>query len=197
MSIVACEWGGADAVGAQLGGSSWLLVDAQPEAGGLSSTYRTPEGFLYDLGGHVIFSHYQVSGRAAERARSAHAWRAQHFDDVLRDVVGDEERCWNKHKRGSHVYLDGRYVPYPFQLNLHRLSPAHQLRCLDGLVDARPQGGLGGGVDAVELARVAPGVALVAGGGEGVLAHRDAAQLDHVGEELDLEGLEHLARDAR
>ena len=29
------------------------------EAGGLACTDITPEGFLFDMGGHVIFSHYQ------------------------------------------------------------------------------------------------------------------------------------------
>lgn len=29
------------------------------EAGGLACTDETPEGFLFDMGGHVIFSHYQ------------------------------------------------------------------------------------------------------------------------------------------
>jgi hypothetical protein len=29
-----------------------------PEAGGLACTDVTPEGFLFDMGGHVIFSHY-------------------------------------------------------------------------------------------------------------------------------------------
>lgn len=29
------------------------------DAGGLACTDVTPEGFLFDMGGHVIFSHYQ------------------------------------------------------------------------------------------------------------------------------------------
>jgi hypothetical protein len=31
----------------------------EAEAGGLACTDVTPEGFLFDMGGHVIFSHYQ------------------------------------------------------------------------------------------------------------------------------------------
>ena len=42
----------------QLGKEDWLLLDAFQEAGGLACTDVTPEGFLYDMGGHVIFSHY-------------------------------------------------------------------------------------------------------------------------------------------
>ena len=41
------------------------------EAGGLACTDVTPEGFLFDMGGHVIFSHYQ------------------YFDDLL-----DTGGCW-------------------------------------------------------------------------------------------------------
>lgn len=70
----------------QRGASSWAIIDqARPpppaprpafaaacrsptdarrasqadEAGGLACTDVTPEGFLFDMGGHVIFSHYQ------------------------------------------------------------------------------------------------------------------------------------------
>jgi len=40
-----------------------------PEAGGLACTDVTPEGFLFDMGGHVIFSHYAF------------------FDDLLDEAV--------------------------------------------------------------------------------------------------------------
>lgn len=36
----------------------WKLIEMTPEAGGLASSHVTPEGFVYDMGGHVIFSHY-------------------------------------------------------------------------------------------------------------------------------------------
>ena len=42
-----------------------------PEAGGLACTDLTPEGFLFDMGGHVIFSHYQ------------------YFDELLNSTYGD------------------------------------------------------------------------------------------------------------
>ena len=40
------------------------------EAGGLACTDVTPEGFLFDMGGHVIFSHYS------------------YFDQLLNTAVG-------------------------------------------------------------------------------------------------------------
>lgn len=35
------------------------MLPQEAEAGGLACTDVTPEGFLFDMGGHVIFSHYQ------------------------------------------------------------------------------------------------------------------------------------------
>ena len=45
----------------------------EPCAGGLACTDLTPEGFLFDMGGHVIFSHYQ------------------YFDELLNTTYGDGE----------------------------------------------------------------------------------------------------------
>jgi protoporphyrinogen oxidase len=42
----------------QLGHQDWMLVDSAETAGGLACTDITKEGFLFDLGGHVIFSHF-------------------------------------------------------------------------------------------------------------------------------------------
>lgn len=37
-------------------GRSFIIVDAASAPGGLASTDVTEEGFLFDVGGHVIFS---------------------------------------------------------------------------------------------------------------------------------------------
>lgn len=48
------------------------------EAGGLACTDVTPEGFLFDMGGHVIFSHYQyfddLLDEGGSRGRSGPGW---------------------------------------------------------------------------------------------------------------------------
>ena len=51
------------------------------EAGGLACTDVTPEGFLFDMGGHVIFSHYQ------------------YFDELLDKAVGSGDDFWNTLQR--------------------------------------------------------------------------------------------------
>jgi len=101
---------------------SFLLIDSAPEPGGLSSTATTPEGFLFDLGGHVIFSHYQ------------------YFDDLLQACVGDfsEAEKWAIHPRASYVYIQQTFVPYPFQLHFGRLPNIEEkISCLNGLIEAR------------------------------------------------------------
>ena len=58
------------------------------EAGGLACTDVTPEGFLFDMGGHVIFSHYQ------------------YFDELLDTAVGSGDDFWNTLQRVSCVSFD-------------------------------------------------------------------------------------------
>ncbi len=67
--------------------SSWLLLDAASGAGGLACTDVTPEGFLFDMGGHVIFSHYD------------------YFDQLLDAAMGGNgPEHWAVHERVSYVW---------------------------------------------------------------------------------------------
>jgi protoporphyrinogen oxidase len=68
-------------------GVKWLLLDAAPAAGGLACTDITPEGFLFDMGGHVIFSHYD------------------YFDQLLDAALGGSgPEQWAVHERVSYVW---------------------------------------------------------------------------------------------
>jgi len=99
-------------------GADWLLIDAFDEAGGLACTDITPEGFLFDMGGHVIFSHYQ------------------YFDDLIDAAVGEGDKYWNTLQRISYVWMMQRWVPYPFQNNLYCLPRETQIECINGVIDA-------------------------------------------------------------
>ncbi|TDZ34780.1 hypothetical protein C8035_v002525 [Colletotrichum spinosum] len=101
----------------QIDGPSWLLVDSADKAGGLASTDVTPEGFLYDVGGHVIFSHYK------------------YFDDCIDEALPKDDD-WFTHQRISYVRYKGLWVPYPFQNNISMLPKEDQVKCMDGLIDA-------------------------------------------------------------
>ncbi|KFY71777.1 hypothetical protein V499_08045 [Pseudogymnoascus sp. VKM F-103] len=101
----------------QINGPSWLIVDANETPGGLASTDVTPEGFLYDVGGHVIFSHYK------------------YFDDCIDEALPKEDD-WYTHERVSYVRCKDLWVPYPFQNNISVLPKDDQVRCINGMIDA-------------------------------------------------------------
>jgi protoporphyrinogen oxidase len=95
------------------------MIDAFAEAGGLACTDVTPEGFLFDMGGHVIFSHFQ------------------YFDDLIDAAVGVGDAYWANHQRVSYVWLKKTWVPYPFQNNIQALPVEDQIKCINGLVEAK------------------------------------------------------------
>ena len=88
--------------------SSVSLLQAE-EAGGLACTDETKEGFLFDMGGHVIFSHYQ------------------YFDELIDAAIGSGEKAWNVLERVSYVWMKGRWVAYPFQNNIAALPKEDQV----------------------------------------------------------------------
>ena len=94
-------------------GMDWQLLEAAPAPGGLASSFVDEHGFTWDLGGHVQFSHYKT------------------FDRHMDLALGPDG--WIEHRRESWIRFKNRWVPYPFQLNLHRLDPADRDRCLAGL----------------------------------------------------------------
>jgi protoporphyrinogen oxidase len=104
---------------------SWLLIDQEPQAGGLACTDITKEGFLFDMGGHVIFSHFG------------------YFDDLLDQAVGKGEEHWAVHERVSYVWIKGRWVPYPFQNNLYCLPLEDKISCINGVIEATQEAASG------------------------------------------------------
>lgn len=99
---------------AEHGHHDWLLVDAAQRAGGLSMSVVDDAGFTWDLGGHVLFSHYR------------------YFDQLMESALGD---AWFEHEREAWVWMRERWVPYPFQNNIWRLPDDDLVRCLEGLVE--------------------------------------------------------------
>ncbi len=97
-------------------GMDWRLLEAADTPGGLASSFVDPQGFTWDLGGHVQFSHYA------------------HFDAAMDRALGPGG--WLTHERESWIRYQNRWVPYPFQYNLHRLTDAERDRCLAGLQNA-------------------------------------------------------------
>ncbi len=99
----------------RLGHHDWLILERGDHAGGLASSVIDREGFTWDLGGHVVFSHFGE------------------FDALLAEAMGDEVL---HHERSSYVRFDARWVPYPFQNNLRYLPEEVTAECLEGLAEA-------------------------------------------------------------
>lgn len=96
-----------------------LVLEASDRAGGLSASFTDDVGFTWDLGSHLQFSHYR------------------YLDDVLASILDDSH--WNQHQRSTFVWFGDRFIPYPFQFNLHHLPEQERWDCVRGLLE-RPVG---------------------------------------------------------
>jgi len=98
----------------ELGHRNWTVYEGSPDVGGLAASFVDDAGFTWDLGGHVLFSHYK------------------YFDALMESALGDQ---WIEHEREAWVWIRDRWIPYPFQNNIWRLPEADLVACLEGLVD--------------------------------------------------------------
>lgn len=96
----------------ELGMTDWQLFERSDHVGGLSASFVDDHGFTWDVGGHVLFSHYD------------------HFDRVVDEAL---DGASYEHQRESWVRILGTWVPYPFQNNIRHLPPAALSECLEGL----------------------------------------------------------------
>jgi protoporphyrinogen oxidase len=97
----------------ELGIDSFHIFDAADHVGGLAASFRDEKGFTWDIGGHVQFSHYR------------------YFDELMKKAIGEN---WLHHQRESWVWIEDRFVPYPFQNNIRRLTAESRWKCVRGLV---------------------------------------------------------------
>jgi protoporphyrinogen oxidase len=102
----------------ELGHTNFQLFDRHPYVGGLSHSFTDDKGFTWDIGGHVMFSHYTYYDRCFER------------------LMGDE---FTLNNRESWVRMFDRWVPYPFQNNVRYLPKQAAFECISGLIKAQSQ----------------------------------------------------------
>ena len=93
-----------------------VILEQAQEAGGLVSSYRDQQGFLWDNGGHVVFSHYP------------------YYDHVLDEAVME----WEKRSRAAYAFMMGssgkrKFIPYPVQNSIHMMDDKEQSKSLQGL----------------------------------------------------------------
>lgn len=100
----------------ELGHTNFHIVDRQPYVGGLATSFTDEAGFTWDIGGHVMFSHYD------------------YYDQLFDRLMGDE---YSLNERESWVRMCDRWVPYPFQNNIRYLPKQLAYDCLSGLIKAQ------------------------------------------------------------
>lgn len=100
----------------ELGESNWELFEQHDYAGGLATSFQDEKGFTWDIGGHVVHSHYR------------------YFDKVFETALGKEAL---KHQRESWVWLYNQFIPYPFQNNLRYLPKQALWESVIGLLELK------------------------------------------------------------
>ena len=99
----------------ELGYRNWAIYERNNYVGGLATSFEDSAGYTYDIGGHVMFSHYP------------------YFDKLVDKLLGDE---YTEIEREAWVWMMDRFLPYPFQNNIGYLPREVVLECLLGLIKA-------------------------------------------------------------
>src|SRR6185295_1725479 len=100
----------------ELGYTNFKVFERHPYVGGLAHSFVDPQGFTWDIGGHVMFSHYT------------------YYDQCFERLMGDE---FTLNNRESWVRMFDTWVPYPFQNNIRYLPKEAAYECMAGLIRAQ------------------------------------------------------------
>jgi UDP-galactopyranose mutase len=100
----------------EIGYNNFVILEARNKVGGLASSEKSKNGFTYDIGGHVLFSHYE------------------YFDRLFAKLMGDD---YQELRREAWVWMFNRWLPYPFQNNIKYLPRPVMLECVSGLIEAQ------------------------------------------------------------
>jgi protoporphyrinogen oxidase len=97
----------------ELGHDDWVILEADDYVGGLATSFTDDAGFTYDIGGHVMFSHYP------------------YYDSIVEGLMGAD---YTELQREAWVWMENRFIPYPFQNNIRDLERQTVFDCIDGLI---------------------------------------------------------------
>lgn len=97
-------------------GGNCVVLEAGEEPGGLCRSFNKG-GFVYDIGGHILFSKNQ---------------------DILNEMVGWLGDNVERKYRRNQIWYKGRYVKYPFENGLAALDKEEIYECLISFLYRRP-----------------------------------------------------------
>ncbi len=100
----------------EAGYTDWELFEKETHVGGLASSCVDENGFTWDLGGHVVFSHYD------------------YFDGLLDLLLNGQ---WVRHERQAWIWMRDRSIPYPLQNNIRHLPTPELWECVEGLLEVQ------------------------------------------------------------
>jgi len=96
---------------AELGHEDWEVFERNDHVGGLASSYTDEHGFIWDHGGHVMFSHYN------------------YFDDLVEKMLrGDYDQHLREAWYGCSIascHIRSRTNPPPAPKDIHELHSGH------------------------------------------------------------------------
>jgi protoporphyrinogen oxidase len=104
----------------ELGYDDWVILEGSDRVGGLATSFTDADGFTWDIGGHVMFSHYP------------------YYDALVDRLMGED---YTTLSREAWVWMANRFIPYPFQNNIRDLDPQTVFDCLAGAIRAGRQSG--------------------------------------------------------
>ncbi|MGE3107633.1 MAG: NAD(P)/FAD-dependent oxidoreductase [Phycisphaerales bacterium] len=100
----------------ELGYTNFHIYERHAYIGGLAHSFVDDKGFTWDIGGHVMFSHYK------------------YYDQCFDRLMGAD---FTLNNRESWVRMCDTWVPYPFQNNVRYLPKQIAYECLSGLIKAQ------------------------------------------------------------
>lgn len=104
----------------ELGHEDFVVLEASERVGGLARSITDETGFTWDIGGHVMFSHYL------------------YYDQLVERLMGSEYTTLH---REAWVHAEDRFIPYPYQNNIRGLKPQTIFDCLAGALKAQRAAG--------------------------------------------------------
>ncbi len=94
-------------------GEKVIILEAEPQVGGLCRS-RTDKEFTFDTGGsHIIFS------------------RDQEVLSFMRRMIEKNEQ---RNNRNTKIFYKGKFVKYPFENGLYELPPEDRFICINGFI---------------------------------------------------------------
>ena len=89
--------------------NDYIIIEKEETAGGLCRTHKV-DGYTWDFAGH--FFHF----------------KNEETKKFFEPALGDK-KCI-KQRKNTKIYIDGKYIDYPFQRNIHQLDKKDFIDCL-------------------------------------------------------------------